>query len=259
MHGDYQSAPIAPLACLPNLDGSIDESQMPVALGVPANFLVSPAGTTRTVDLAGTVNDAGQLVWAGNWSTDYADDQLAAITATDVSTKWYAASFPSAQFVLPFDPGDVTEAIYSEDSTTLWLWGFASSQQNPSNGETLLPYTNAVAAFQFPLQVGNQWTATGTVENGLIDGLPYDGVDSYTFDVEAAGILQLPELAFTQALSVHSQVTTVPVVGETTSVRQVSFLFQCFGEVARATSQPNEPNDDFTTAAQVRRLSLEQP
>ena len=35
---------------------------------------------------------------------------------------------------------------------------------------------------------------------------------------------------------------------------QISFLFECFGEVARATSQPNETNQDFTTAAEVRRF-----
>jgi hypothetical protein len=230
---------------------------MPVALGVPAHFLVSPSGTTRTVDLVGEINDAGQQEW--DWSIDYGSDQLATITASDLSTKWYAASFPSAQFVLPFDPGDVTEAIYSEDATNLWLWGFASSQENPSNGQTLLPYTNPIAAFQFPLQVGNEWTATGQVVNGVFDGLPWNETDSYTFDVEASGTLELPELTFTQALAVHSQVISTPAVGEASSVRQVSFLFQCFGEVARATSQLNEPNDDFTIAAEVRRLSLEQP
>jgi hypothetical protein len=36
--------------------------------------------------------------------------------------------------------------------------------------------------------------------------------------------------------------------------RQVSFLFECFGEIGRATAQPKETNDDFTTAAEIRRL-----
>jgi hypothetical protein len=36
----------------------------------------------------------------------------------------------------------------------------------------------------------------------------------------------------------------------------VSFFFQCFGEVARATSQTNDTNENFTTAAQVRRFGL---
>jgi hypothetical protein len=40
--------------------------------------------------------------------------------------------------------------------------------------------------------------------------------------------------------------------------RQDSYLFECFGEVARATSQPNETSDDFTTAAEVRRFTPQQ-
>jgi hypothetical protein len=40
-------------------------------------------------------------------------------------------------------------------------------------------------------------------------------------------------------------------------VRQTSWFFECFGEVARAKSRTDEPNEDFTVAAEVRRLSLE--
>jgi hypothetical protein len=34
----------------------------------------------------------------------------------------------------------------------------------------------------------------------------------------------------------------------------VSYFFECFGEVARATSQRDEPDPNFTEAAEVRRL-----
>jgi hypothetical protein len=47
-----------------------------------------------------------------------------------------------------------------------------------------------------------------------------------------------------------------PAVGATVITRQTSFLFECFGEVARATSVQNEENEKFTTAAEVRRLGL---
>jgi hypothetical protein len=42
-----------------------------------------------------------------------------------------------------------------------------------------------------------------------------------------------------------------------TSQTTVSFLFECFGEIARATSLPNETTEDFTTASETRRLALE--
>ncbi len=255
LHADYQGTTPAPLGCVPNLDGKIEASELPVAIGVPENFLVSPPGATRAIDPVGTTNAQGQRVW--DWSIDEASDQLATIEASALSGKWYASSFPSGQFVTPVDPGDTVEAVYSLDQNALWLWGVASAQQSPPAGETLLPYTNPVPAFQLPLAKGEQWDAIGEVANGTFDGLPYAGVDSYSFAVEDEGILVLPELTFTQALSVHSTLTTTPVVGSPVTTRQISFVFECFGEVARATSQPGETADDFTTAAQVRRLSLE--
>jgi hypothetical protein len=36
----------------------------------------------------------------------------------------------------------------------------------------------------------------------------------------------------------------------------VSFWFECFGEIGRATSRANEPASDFTTAEELRRFAL---
>ena len=38
--------------------------------------------------------------------------------------------------------------------------------------------------------------------------------------------------------------------------RQSGWVFECFGEVARATAADGETNDDFTTTAELRRLGL---
>jgi hypothetical protein len=67
----------------------------------------------------------------------------------------------------------------------------------------------------------------------------------------------LPHLTFTDAYRVRTKVTVEPAVGGVTVTRrQVSFLFECFGEVARATSRDDEALEDFTQAAEVRRFSL---
>ena len=50
--------------------------------------------------------------------------------------------------------------------------------------------------------------------------------------------------------------TLSPATGASIVTRQDSFLFECFGEVARATSVNDEPKDDFTTASEIRRLGL---
>jgi hypothetical protein len=98
------------------------------------------------------------------------------------------------------------------------------------------------------------WTSTGVVMNGTLRGLPYAGQDTYELTDDATGELVLPDLTFEQAHRVRSKVTVAPSAGATITTKQVSFFFECFGEVARATSQPNETQDDFTTAAEVRRF-----
>ena len=74
--------------------------------------------------------------------------------------------------------------------------------------------------------------------------------------MDAAGRLELTDLTFTQALRVRTRVTGVPAVGASVSRRQVSWMFECFGEVARAVSLDNEPQEDFTTTSELRRRGL---
>ena len=94
------------------------------------------------------------------------------------------------------------------------------------------------------------------MQNGTFRDTPYAGTDVYDVEVPATGRLELPDFAFTEAHQVRIHVTIYPVVGFVSSTRQVSFLFECFGEVARATSALNESQENFTTAAEIRRLGL---
>jgi len=57
-------------------------------------------------------------------------------------------------------------------------------------------------------------------------------------------------------LRVRTRVQVTPAVGIPTSRRQVGFLSECYGEVARATSRDNETDEDFNTAAELRRVGL---
>jgi hypothetical protein len=252
----YHAPKPVPLSCVPTLDGTIQASQFQPVLGVPANYLVSPAGESRTVDLIPQVNASGQNVW--DFSAKDSTDQLASVEANSLEGKWYASSFPNGTFVVPLDLADTEEGVYSFAGETMWLYGYASTQQNPSNGMTLLVYDQPILAYQFPLQVGSNWISTATA-TGTIEGLsPYAQTDTYTFTVDAAGVLELPELSFTQVLRLRSQVTSAPAFGSPpVTTRQTSLLFQCFGEVYRATSQPGETSDNFSNAAQVRRFSLQ--
>jgi hypothetical protein len=249
----YATVEPAPLPCVPNLDGKIEARELAPRLGVPATYLVSPAGKERTVDLVGAERD-GKRAWA--LGVDYADDQVAPIAAQELDGKWYASEFAdlTGAFVTPIDPGGTTEGVYTHDDESLALHGVASATDGPN--KTLLKYEAAIELYRFPLAVGVTYTATGEVKNGTFRGLPYAGRDTYEVKVDAAGEVQLPDLIVTQALRVKTKITIAPAAGQVTTQRQTSFLFECLGEVARATSKLEEPDEDFTTASELRRLGL---
>ncbi len=242
-----------PLACVPNLDGKIEAREMAPTLGATAHFLVSPDGKERTVDLVGRI-DAGRRLW--DWSRGESSDQLAALAASKLAGKWYAESFPADVFVAPLDAGATTEGVYRHTPDALLLLGVASTKQDPAEGRTLLVYDAPVQLYRFPLETGANWISSGTTRDAMLRGLPYAGRDTYDVRVDAAGDLALPDLEFTQALRVRMHITLEPAVGVSVSRRQVSFVSECFGEVARATSRLGEDAEDFTIAAEVRRLGL---
>ncbi|HEY8079014.1 MAG TPA: hypothetical protein VIF62_33005, partial [Labilithrix sp.] len=256
-HGEYQAGAVAPLPCLPNLDGVIDANELAPVLGVNATYLVSPAGKERMVDVAGVVDADGKLTFPA-FAVDYADDQAVALAASALDGKWYAGSFTGLTdpFVTPIDVADRTEGVYTHDDHGFYLHGVASTTENPPEGKTLLVYTAPVALYQFPLKPGDAWTSVGEVKNGTFRGLPYAGRDTYDVKIDGAGTLPLPDFILTQALRARTLVTVAPAAGTTTTQRQVSFLFECLGEAARATSDLNEPNENFTQASELRRLGL---
>ena len=236
--------------CVPNRDGTIDADELPVVFGIEADEYVSPSGTTHTVDLAG-----GGTPLAWDLSAEYANDQRLDAAPVPLGAQWYAPSFPGGQFVS--DAGGGNDGVYAEDATALWLYGLASHDAAPAGGKTLLVYDTPIAVLRFPLHDGMSWTETGHVTGGTIDGLPYIGTDTYQIDVSGRGTVEVPYVDFDPALRVRTHVTVAPAAGgTTTSRRQTQFLFECFGEVARAESVPDEPDADFTTAAVLRRFAL---
>jgi hypothetical protein len=250
----YVAPTVAPLECVPNLDGRIDATELKAALGIPVRYLASPPGTSRPVTIPGSTNGQGQRVW--DLSIDYADDRVATLQASSPTGQWFAATFPTAQFVSPLDLGGTIIGVYENKDSNLLLLGYASREENPTLGKTLVKYTNPVSIFQFPLEAGKEWISVGQVVNGTVRGLPFAGRDTYQVNVDAAGRLDLPDVTFTQALRVRTTATIEPAIGPTIVRKQVGWVFECFGEVARATAADNEPNDDFTTTAELRRLGL---
>jgi len=250
----YEGSQVQPLTCVPNLDGKIDANELAPSIGVAVNLLVSPAGKEQPVDLVAKPFEENKVRW--DYSLDRADDQAAVIEASAIKGKWYEKSFPENTFVAPFDVGGRVEAVYQHDTNALSLVGLASKEPNPPEGQTLFVYTTPLALYKFPLAPGVTYTSVGEAKNATLRGLPYAGKDTYEVKVDAVGQLDLPDVIFQQALKVRTKVRLEPAAGAPTTQVQVSFLFECFGEVARFTSKAGETADDFTVASEVRRFGL---
>ena len=232
--------------CVPNLDGMIVASELPIVLGATLDYYT---GTNRTVDLAGT---SGTF----DLSQQRADDTVVALGPVALGAQWYAAQFPSGEFVV--DAGSGLDGIYHQDDTALWLDGTASQEAAPAAGKTLIEYTEPVAVLRFPMIDGQAFSTTATLAAGaMIDGLPFVGTDAFDIDVTAGVQLDVPYVDFSPILRVRTHVTRTPSTGTpVVSKRTTTFMFECFGEVARAESNPDEPAADFTTAAYLRRFAL---
>ncbi len=249
----YAAAEPAPLDCVPNLDERIDADELLVGFDTPVSYRINPANKPRAVDLVGLVDGLGERVW--DWS-DEADDQELQVVAASVTDRWYADSFPNGEFVAPLDAAGLVEGIYSRTPLGVFLLGYASPEEAPALGQTLVVYTEPVVIYRLPLDVGDEWVSIGEVRNATVRDLPYAGRDVYTNRVDAIGELWLPELQFEQVLRVRTDLTVEPSVGPGFSRKQVGYVFECFGEVARAVSADNETDDNFETAVELRRLGL---
>ena len=255
VHPAYDGGVVTALPCVPNLDGKIESRELVPQIGIPANYLVNPADKTRAVDVVGQ-NVAGKLTW--NYGVDYADDQVAKIAAQAIDGKWYAGSFAGVAnpVVVAADLAGRTEGVYTQDDQGFFLHGVASTEPSPPEGKTLLVYTAPVMLYRFPLQAGAAWTSIGEVKDGTLRGLPFASRDTFDVKVDGTGELDLRDFVLTQVLRVRTNVSVAPAAGAVTTQRQVGFLFECLGEVARATSKLNEPDENFTTASELRRLGL---
>ena len=242
------------LDCLPNLDGRIDIDEIRLATNAKGSFWVSAPDTP--VDVSGAPAANGEKRW--DWSVIARSDELVPVETSSLEGAWFAPMFPTGELVAPLDVGHTVVGVMARDAQSLSLLGIASMTADPPEGKTLVVYDMPIPLYLFPIVTGAHWSSIGTIStgHGTIDGLPFIGENRYDVAVDAMGELDLPEVTFTQVHRVTTRVTVQPSSGPAVSRRSVSFMFECFGEVARATSRDGEPLTDFRVAQEVRRLGL---
>jgi hypothetical protein len=231
-------------------------AELPISLNVPAYYLAAPAGVTRDFDITGL--DRGQDRIYQNGS-DFADDELVSYTARPIADLWFAETFPGADYVVPLEPGGTILGAYHLDEGGLYLHGLASEEPDPPEGRTLWRYEEPLPLLRFPLSAGVRYTLRGQVNDGRAFGLVYTATDTYTIEVLDEGTVELPDASFQRALVVQQDLLIEPSIGDPVESRIVSFYFECFGEVARASAPLSGGSADFRRAESVRRFTLRTP
>jgi branched-chain amino acid transport system substrate-binding protein len=82
---------VAPLECVPNLDGRVEARELKAALGIPVRYLASPPGAARPVGIPGATNPAvtqkGDYVFRVCFIDDFQGTVMAKFALTDLKAK----------------------------------------------------------------------------------------------------------------------------------------------------------------------------
>jgi hypothetical protein len=243
--GSGGSAGAGGATCKPNNDGIIERSEVPLMAGLSAKFLTAE---DAPIDTAGATQSDGSRVW--DLTGSLPGDHLALVATQSVAGTWYASDFAGATYAAKLSDTQSLLGVFQATPSSLSLIGVVS----PSGGttRTQLSYAPAATVLSFPLQMGKTWQTTSNV-TGVAQGVPSDYVEKYAYKVDAHGTLKTPYADF-QVLRVGVVLTRTVGVLQTT-VRTYLFVSECFGTVASIVSNDNESSAEFTTAAEVERLS----
>ncbi len=237
-------------SCRPNLDGVIARAEVVFAPGVEVRYRTNPSGTAAPVNPRG--EDAGN--GRRRWDFSSAAGDRVTLSLQRAEGQWYAGAFPEAQYAAALDPRTSPLGVYRAGDTSVDLLGVVGPRMETG---TRVRYETAVPILRFPLQMGATWTAeTRTAPDATVENLPVASRDRYVVTVDARGEVRTPAITFTDALRLRVEVTQSFPSG--TGARRIQYLWvaECYGEVARMTSQEAEVNPDFTLAAEYRRLDL---
>jgi hypothetical protein len=236
--------------CAPNDGGVITRDEIPMQPGLHGSFLIAE---NVTMDTAGTAQPDGSTDW--DFSGALAGDHTVVITTDDPGGQWFSSKYAGATYTSKLSDTQTWLGVYQAGASSLLLEGVVS----PTSGaqQTQLAYSPSAEILAAPMQMGTTWTSTSTVQ-GQADGVTSFYTEKYDSSVDAHGALKVPFGTF-QVLRVQTTLTrTVGAVVETTQT--MTFVAQCFGPVARLTSQTTTfpqpvPGDAFTNVAEAWRLT----
>lgn len=233
------------VGCSPNKDGVINVEEVPIAPGLKATFRVAENAAFAT---AGTAKPDGSRKW--DLSVPLSGDHDVLVTTRALSGTWYGPKFPGASHSTELSTTSDLLGVFQTTATGLLLVGVVSP--NESATKTELKYATPPAALQFPLKVSAAWKVTSNV-SGTASGVAALYTETWDSRVDNRGELVTPFGSF-DVMRVKTVLTRN--VGVTVTItRTYAFVTECYGTIATVTSKPNETQEEFTSAAEVRRLS----
>jgi hypothetical protein len=239
---------------LPNHDGTITRAEVPLQAGLHATFRIADNATFNT---AGTAQPDGSKVWDLTVAFS-GDHQLVLQTQPINDSFWFAKDYtktlpapPSWYAAQLSDTSDLL-GIFEITDTALLLHGVAS----PMDGSTAteLIYATPIVVLSFPLTEGKTWDTLSAV-SGKAEGITIGGIynEEYTSTVDMHGTLKTP-YADLPVLRVHTKMLRF-INGVWAQSQTHTFVAECFGTAGTIVSQQDETATDFTSAAEIWRLS----
>lgn len=231
--------------CSPNHDGTIARDEILLAAGRTATFRVA---TDVAVDTAGQLQSGGARAWS--FAGPFTGDDDVEVELLPVSGTWYAATFPGATYATRLSATEELLGVFELTDTALLLRGVVSPQAGV--GRTELTYDPPIVTLELPLSSSSSWETSSTV-TGMASGVASFYSEAYQQQVDAIGTLDTPYGNFpVQRVKVD---LTRTVGAAVVTLKSFLFVSECFGIVANVSSHEYETDDEFTDAAEVRRLA----
>jgi hypothetical protein len=231
--------------CLPNNDDTIEHNEVPVMAGLHGVFRIAQGAT---IDTAGTTDAMGAHHW--DFTAMLSGDHRVEVTTDGIAGQWFAADYPDATYVSKLSDASDLLGVFKVAPGALQLLGVVSPSDGPSKTE--LTYDTPIDVLSYPVTVGKMWS-TDSIVTGLTQGLLSNFSESYESVADFAGEVETPYGRF-HALRVRT-VLTRTVGFLITTIRTDLWVTDCFGTIVTIVSQNDESNDEFTSAAEIRRLA----
>jgi hypothetical protein len=233
-------------SCSFNSDGVIQRSEAPFLVGLGALYAVNPSASTVPVN-----ETAVSGVW--DFSAAVTNESKVFDQILSASGQWWSKDFPDASYAEKLEDGQSILGVYRAGADKLELLGLVSEQSGVS--QTELTYDQPISILQFPVKQGDHFTSQANLTGQLNGFFGFIAQDSYDITVDQRGTTKVPVGSF-DTLRIRINYTETVNFVPTTRITYLH-LAECYGAVARVRSQDNETSNDFTQAAEYRRLATQ--